>query len=349
MGFCRDSAGPLRRPLFGAPLIVSENSLIYSVQTEDHGQRLDKMLATCFQDLSRSRLKALILEGRLHIDNEICTDPSLKVKEGMALSLVVPPPVDDTPVPENISLDILYEDEALLVINKPAGLVVHPGAGHHDGTLVNALLYHCGDSLSGIGGVRRPGIVHRLDKDTSGLLVVAKSDKAHQALSSQLSDRTLGRHYRAVVWGKPRNSKGHVDQPIGRHPGNRLKMAVNHRNGREAVTHYQLVESYGETASLMNCKLESGRTHQIRVHMAHIRYPLVGDPLYGLQRNGGQSLLKKGDYSAEVAAQVLNFPRQALHAWKMSFVHPLTEEVMSFESPIPDDITLLINCLKSNT
>ena len=325
-----------------------QDILSCTVQAEDDGARLDKVLATRFSDLSRSRLKALILEEAVMLDDAVCTDPSRKVKEGMVLTVAVPPPVDDVPVPENIPLDILYEDEALLVINKQAGLVVHPGAGNHSGTLVNALLYHCGDTLSGIGGVRRPGIVHRLDKDTSGLMVVAKSDAAHQALSAQLSDRTLGRHYKAVVWGVPYPAKGFVDQPIGRHPTHRLKMAVNHRNGRTAGTHYQLAESYEGAVSLVDCRLESGRTHQVRVHMAYIKHPLLGDPLYGVQRNAGEAALKKAGYEPDVIQEIMAFPRQALHAWKMAFIHPLSGAPMAFEAPLPEDLGFLINLLKSN-
>ena len=321
----------------------------YTVQAEDDGQRLDKVLAMRFPALSRSRLKALILDGAVLADDAACSNPSLKVKEGMVLSVDVPSPVDDVPVAQDIPLDIVYEDEWLLVLNKQAGLVVHPGAGHFDGTLVNALLYHCGDSLSGIGGVRRPGIVHRLDKYTSGLMVVAKNDMAHQVLSAQLADRTLGRQYKAVVWGVPRLLKGMADMPVGRHPANRLKMAVNQRNGRAAVTHYQVEETYGKTACLVDCKLESGRTHQIRVHMQALKYPLIGDPLYGLQRNAGQSLLKKGGYEGDLAAEILGFPRQALHAWKIGFIHPNREEDMVFEVPWPEDFGNLVNCLKSIT
>lgn len=312
----------------------------------DEGGRLDKVLAGLFPDLSRSRLKTLILDGAVGLDGAVCADPSRKVRTGSSVTVIVPPPVDGTPMPEAIPLDIVYEDDALLVINKPAGLVVHPGAGNWSGTLVNALLYHCGEGLSGIGGVRRPGIVHRLDKDTSGLMVAAKSDKAHKTLSAQLADRTLGRWYKAVVWGVFMPANGHVDQPIGRHPSNRLKMAVV-RDGRAAVTHYRVEEQYADAASLLECRLETGRTHQIRVHMAHIRHPLIGDPLYGQQRNAGQSLLRKAGCEDAVADRILSFPHQALHAWKIHFRHPLTGEDMEFESPVPAVLENLINDLKS--
>jgi len=324
-----------------------ENILTCTALAEDGGQRLDKVLAVRFPDLSRSRLKALILEGEVSVNDETCTDPSRKVKEGMALALAVPPPLDATPEPEDIPLNIIYEDEALLVIDKQAGLVVHPGAGNWSGTLVNALLHHCGDTLSGIGGVRRPGIVHRLDKDTTGLMVVAKSDEAHQGLSAQLADRTLGRHYKALVWGRLQTAKGHVDQPIGRHPNARLKMTVTRQNSRPAVTHYAVEERYGEAASLLDCQLESGRTHQVRVHMAYIKHPLLGDPLYGLQDNAAASFLRKGGYGDEEMAEILAFPRQALHAWKIHFIHPLEGEEMEFEAQVPADMRKLINILES--
>ncbi|MCB9990835.1 MAG: RluA family pseudouridine synthase [Rhodospirillales bacterium] len=313
----------------------------------DHGARLDKALAVHCEGLSRSRLKALILDGAVMLDDVPCTDPSIKVKDGMTVTVAVPPPVADEPEPENIPLDIVFEDECMLVINKQAGLVVHPGAGNWQGTMVNALLYHCGDSLSGIGGVRRPGIVHRLDKDTSGLMVVAKTDEAHQALSAQLSDRTLGRYYTALVWGVPSPPKGSIDQPIGRHPSSRLKMAVTSKNSREARTHYTVQDSYGGAASMTECKLDSGRTHQVRVHMAYLRHPLIGDPLYGLQRTAAAALLRKSGTGEDVAEQLLSFPRQALHAWKIGFVHPRTQEAMMFESCLPDDMAEILNHLKT--
>lgn len=324
-----------------------EEAVSCEIQAADDGERLDKILASYCADLSRSRLKGLILEGAVTLDGRVCVNPSSKVREGMSVTVKVPPPVDDEPTPENIPLDIVYEDEALLVINKQAGLVVHPGAGNWSGTLVNALLYHCGDSLSGIGGVKRPGIVHRLDKETTGLMVVAKSDAAHAALSAQLADRTLGRYYKALVWGVPSPRKGRVDQPIGRHASNRLKMAVNARNGRSAATNYLLEESYRDAASMVECRLESGRTHQVRVHMAYIKHPLLGDPLYGLQSTGQQAALKRAGYEPETAAEILSFPRQALHAWKMEFVHPLTEERMTFSASLPDDVQGLVNLLKT--
>jgi len=324
-------------------------AVAFTVTSEDSGARLDAWLARQCADinLSRSRLKELILAGAVSIDDTVCEDPSRKVQEDMRVTVLVPPPEDATPVPENIPINIVYEDEHLLVINKQAGLVVHPAPGHSTGTLVNALLYHCGDSLSGIGGVRRPGIVHRLDKDTTGLMVAAKSDAAHHGLSEQLAERTLSRHYKALVWKVPQPRKGKVDQPIGRHHVHRQKMTVNKKYGRAAVTHYTMLENYGAAAALLECRLESGRTHQVRVRMSHIGHPLVGDPVYGGQPNAAASLLKKNRYEDEEKDVILGFARQALHACRLSFIHPVTEAEMTFEAPYPDDFQQLINNFKS--
>jgi 23S rRNA pseudouridine1911/1915/1917 synthase len=319
-----------------------------TLEEGEKGARLDRYLASNCGDISRSRLKALILGGTVTINGDACLSPSHKIKDGDTIEVIVPPPIDADPEPENIPLDIVYEDDDLLVINKAVGMVVHPGAGNWDGTLVNALLYHCGDELSGIGGVKRPGIVHRLDKDTSGLMVVAKSDKAHKGLADQLADRSLSRHYQALVW-KPLNlPKGKVDEPIGRHPTQRIKMAINNRNGRSAVTHYMLIEKFGDCASLIECRLESGRTHQIRVHMGHIGHPLVGDPVYGIQKNAAMALLKKDGCSEENIETIMNFPRQALHAWKLRFIHPITLDERSFEAELPEDMASLINLFKTD-
>ena len=325
-------------------------SLTFSVSAGDAGARLDKILTLHCEGFSRTRLKALILEGAVSIDGEPARDPSGKVVAGKMIRVNVPPPVAYEPVPENIPLNIVYEDRDLLVIDKPAGLVVHPGAGNHTGTLVHALLHHCGESLSGIGGVLRPGIVHRLDKETSGLMVAAKSDRAHRGLARQLEDRSLTRRYRACVWRVPTLITGTVDQPIARHHVHRQKMAVQARGGRAAVTHYTVESRFGrdrQTASLVTCKLESGRTHQVRVHMAHIGHPLIGDPLYGLQATASRALLKKGGYEEPAVSRIMSFPRQALHAWQIRFVHPLSGEEMAFESEMPDDLKSLINDLKS--
>ena len=316
----------------------------FVVAPEDAGQRMDKFLAAQAPELSRTRIQNLVSEGQVLLNGEVWDSASHKLKAGDEIVISVPEARDDTPVAEDIPLDIVYEDDALIVINKPVGLVVHAGAGHADGTLVNALLHHCGDTLSGIGGVKRPGIVHRLDKDTSGLMLVAKTDKAHKKLSAQLSDRTLHRRYKALVWGTPVPRKGVVDAPIGRHPSNRQKMGVVHRNGREARTQYLLVEEWGPV-SMVECTLETGRTHQVRVHMAHAGYPLLGDPLYGLARNGQTSRLKKGGLAEELIPQVLDFPRQALHAAEIAFIHPLTDEEMWFEADLPEDMQALISII----
>lgn len=310
--------------------------------------RLDKVLADLVGgDLSRSRLKSLILEEQVLLNGAMCDDPSLKVSVGDKLSLVIPEAVEAIPQPENIPLDIVYEDDDMLVINKAAGMVVHPGAGNHTGTLVGALLYHCGDTLSGIGGVKRPGIVHRLDKETSGLMVVAKNDRAHNGLAAQLSDRTLSRIYHALVWKEPLPIKGSIKAPIGRHAQNRLKMAVrSHTVGREATTHYFRQESFGGgIASLVTCQLETGRTHQIRVHMQHIGHPLLGDPVYGLPPQEQRSLMNRGGYDAEMREEVVAFPRQALHAAEIAFIHPVTGEEMTFETAVPPDFAALYDLL----
>lgn len=316
----------------------------FTVAPEQSGTRLDKFLAAQAPELSRTRIQNLMSEGQVFLNGAVWESASYKLKSGDEIVISVPEARDDTPMAEDIPLDIVYEDDALIVINKPVGLVVHAGAGHADGTLVNALLHHCGDTLSGIGGVKRPGIVHRLDKDTSGLMLVAKTDKAHKKLSAQLSDRTLHRRYKALVWGAPVPRKGVVDAPIGRHPSNRQKMGVVHRNGREARTQYLLVEEWGPV-SMVECTLETGRTHQVRVHMAHAGYPLLGDPLYGLARNGQTARLKKGGLPEELIPQVLDFPRQALHAAEIAFIHPLTGEEMWFEADLPDDMQELISVI----
>lgn len=312
-----------------------------NVISEHTGLRLDKYLALNCGDISRSRLKAIILDGAVAVAGDVCVNPARKVRENDIVELLLSPPVDDDPEPEDIPLDIVYEDEYLLVMNKQAGLVVHPGAGNRTGTLVNALLYHCGEDLSGIGGVRRPGIVHRLDKETTGLMVVAKTDAAHHGLSEQLAERRVKRHYKALVWHVPALRKGRVDEPIGRHPTQRIKMTVNHKNGKQAATNYEILERYDEAASLLECRLESGRTHQVRVHMKHIGHPLVGDPLYGIQQNGARAALKRSACPEDIAEQILDFKRQALHAFKIAFIHPVKEEEMLFEASLPEDMEML--------
>lgn len=300
----------------------------------DVDERVDKVLAAALGDVSRNRIKALMEAGLVTSDGRTIDNPSGRVKHGQSFEVLLPPPAAAEPVPQAIALDIVHEDEAVIVIDKPAGLVVHPAAGNLDGTLVNALLAHCGAGLSGIGGVARPGIVHRLDKDTSGLMVVAKTDQAHAALSAQFADRTLSRTYLAVVRGVPRPTSGRIDAPIGRSSRNRKKMAVVAR-GKSAQTDYRVLRAFGTTASLVECALATGRTHQIRVHMASIGHPLVGDPLYGGRSKAG----------GETSAELRRFPRQALHAARLTFRHPLSKQMVSFESGLSIDIKLLIGHL----
>lgn len=310
------------------------------------GDRLDRALADALAGagdlgagLSRSRLKSLIEQGCVAVGGQTIVDASHRVKPGRTLSVTIQVPAATAaqPQPQDIPLNILYEDEDLLVLDKPAGLVVHPAAGNHDGTLVNALLHHCGDRLSGIGGVRRPGIVHRLDKDTSGLMVVAKTDRAHQGLSAQFADRTLSRTYIAVIWGMPAVREGELEANIGRHPHDRKRMAVVEKGGKPAITLYRVLKTLRLHAALVECKLMTGRTHQIRVHMTEMGHPLIGDPLYGKVR---PARLKNMRPEAREAA--LAFPRQALHAVGLEFIHPVTGDHMEFESPLPCDIQHLI-------
>lgn len=332
---------------------------LYSVPTDDDtneihhaiigfgeaGLRLDKAVATLLPEFSRTRLQALIEGGECLLNGVACTTSSRKVEEGDHVVIALPPLEDAQPEPENIPLDIVFEDDDVLVLNKPVGLVVHPAIGHATGTLVNALLYHCGDSLSGINGVRRPGIVHRLDKDTSGLMMVAKNDHAHRHLSEQLQDRSLSRVYHALVYGVPFPPKGRIETLIGRHSSNRLKMAVVHGNGKDAATNFAVLETYRDALALVECRLETGRTHQIRVHMQHHGFPLVGDELYGHQITKSSSIVKRGGFDEDTARAILEFPRQALHAAEISFYHPRTEDEMSFTAPRPQDFSDLLSRL----
>ncbi len=308
--------------------------------------RIDRALADLLPAISRSRLKALIEAGEVTLDGAIVTNPAHKVQPGQVAGLSVPPPVAAEPTAQDIPLDIVFEDKDLIVLNKPAGLVVHPAAGHADGTLVNALLHHCGDSLSGIGGVKRPGIVHRLDKDTSGLMLVAKNDMAHAALSAQLADRTMSRTYQAAIWGVPKPPLGRISAPLDRHTRNRLLMAVL-TGGREAVTNYTVLDTFGDMASLVECRLETGRTHQIRVHMAHIKHPVIGDPLYGLQKTGAAGYMKRARVEGANAEAITTFPRQALHAVALEFDHPRKNKRMRYEIKLPKDINDLLKNLKA--
>ncbi len=314
------------------------------VAAGEAGERLDRVLAARVAELSRSRHKALILAGRVAIDGATIRDPGHRVNAGGTIRLDLPAAQDAAIGPENIPLKVVFEDEDLIVIDKPAGLVVHPAAGNWTGTLVNALIAHCGDSLSGIGGAKRPGIVHRLDKDTTGLLVVAKTDRAHRALSRQFADHgrngALRRGYLAFVWGVPDRPRGTIDKPIGRHPRARDKMAVR-EGGREAVTHWEVLERYLGTdgapvASLLACRLETGRTHQIRVHLASIGHPLLGDDVYGA---GFKT--KANQLGAEARAALKALARQALHAYLLTIEHPSQGKVREFRSELPDDLFCL--------
>ncbi len=321
------------------------------VPPEEGGQRIDRFLASRLEDFSRSRIQALIKSGHVRDRAGTIKDPGARVKPGDALSLDIPPPAPAEPEPQNIALDVVFEDADVIVIDKPAGLVVHPAAGHASGTLVNALIAHCGDSLSGIGGVMRPGIVHRLDKDTSGLLVVAKTDIAHRGLAEQFAahgaDGRLERAYTAFAWGEFIPVRGSIDAPLGRSQQNRTKIAVTRAGlGREARTHYEVVETYpGRDRTLAVTKvrliLETGRTHQIRVHLAHIGHPLLGDATYGA---GFAASARRLDGPAQEALQALN--RQALHAGILAFVHPRTGKRLRFESPLPADLKVLESALK---
>lgn len=311
----------------------------------DAGQRLDKWLADALGDpsVTRSRLKQLLEDGRVTLDGAVlaASGASRKVKAGQTATVALPAPEAAVPEPEDIPLTVVFEDAHLIVVDKPAGMVVHPAVGNATGTLVNALLHHCGASLSGIGGVRRPGIVHRLDKDTSGLLVAAKSDRAHQGLAALFARHDIDRVYRAVVWGVPRPRAGTVTGAIGRSPANRQKMAVVKSGGKAAITHYRVLTALAGETALIECRLETGRTHQIRVHMATQGHPLIGDPLYGKARKPGRRAMTEAQ-----AAAVAGFTRQALHAGVLGFVHPVTGETLRFESAPPADFQALVAALE---
>jgi 23S rRNA pseudouridine1911/1915/1917 synthase len=312
--------------------------IIITLPADTRPERLDRALARLLPDLSRSRLKALIEAGQVSRDGATVREPSTAVKAGQTFAIIVPNPEPASPQAQPIALTILYEDQDLIVVDKPAGLVVHPAPGNQDLTLVNALLAHCGESLSGIGGVLRPGIVHRLDKDTSGILVAAKSARAHAGLSEQFARRTVERSYLAVAWGSPNPAAGAIEGPVGRSPANRKKMAVVGRGGKAALTRYRTVRRFaGGAASLLECRLATGRTHQIRVHLAHIGHALLGDALYGRTRRGDPRL----------AAASARLGRQALHANSLGFVHPVSGERLSFASEPPADFRELVTSLEA--
>jgi 23S rRNA pseudouridine1911/1915/1917 synthase len=321
-----------------------------TVAGDEGSVRLDRVLAGHVPEFSRSRLKALILAGSVSVGSAAIRDPAYHVEPGDTIIIDVPDVAPAEPMPENIALDIVYEDDDIIVIDKPAHLVVHPAAGHESGTLVNALIAHCGASLSGIGGVRRPGIVHRLDKDTTGLMVAAKNDRAHASLSAQFADhgRTLPmqRGYLAFVWGVPNRQRGTIDAPIDRHPHAGEKMAVRD-GGREAITHWEIRETFNgrdgrPVASLLACRLETGRTHQIRVHLAHVGHPLIGDGVYGPHFKTKASHLGPRSQAALTA-----LGRQALHAYLLALEHPKTGEFLHWEAPLPEDLLLLEKALRA--
>jgi 23S rRNA pseudouridine1911/1915/1917 synthase len=316
---------------------------------EAAGERLDRALAHALPDLSRTRIQALIRGGKVTLAGREVLDPGTKVQGGEEIAVLIPPPEPAEPLAEDIPLDVVYEDDDLIVIDKPAGLVVHPGAGNWTGTLVNALLAHCTGSLSGIGGVERPGIVHRLDKDTTGLLVAAKNDRAHRALAAQFADHgrtgALERAYLALVWGGMPRPSGTVDAPIDRDPRNREKMRVCPAEyGREAITHWRELKRFGSRqaplVSMIQCNLETGRTHQIRVHTAHIGHPVLGDSVYGA---GFKTKARHLPEDARARLDALG--RQALHAAHLAFEHPASGDLMSFDSPLPADMQALCDAL----
>ena len=313
--------------------MAGENTIISGIVGEG---RLDSALAGAIPQLSRARVQALIAENALVVDGNGITDAASKRHAGKPFELTVPAPRPDKAAPQDIQLDIIFEDDHLLIVNKPAGLVVHPSAGHADGTLVNALLHHCQGKLSGIGGVQRPGIVHRIDKDTSGLLVVAKSDAAHEGLAKLFASHDIERRYCAIVSGVPAPPAGTVKTQIGRSTANRKKMAVLPENkGKHAVTHYRMIESFAKTA-LVECTLETGRTHQVRVHMAHIGHPLIGDSVYSNRQN-----------PYRIGPNQSKFDRQALHAASLGFIHPISGETLRFDSSLPEDMQLLLSQLRA--
>jgi 23S rRNA pseudouridine1911/1915/1917 synthase len=344
-----DSFTHFRRAVLSRRMVLQ---IHIEVDEAGAGQRLDQYLGArpelAAESLSRTRVQALIEAGHVRLDGVPAAQAKLKLRVGQKIAIDVPEAAAPEPKGENIPLNVVYEDDALIIIDKPAGLVVHPGAGNETGTLVNALIAHCGDSLSGIGGVKRPGIVHRLDKDTSGLLVVAKTDAAHHGLSRLFADHgrklSLTREYLALVWGAPARQSGTIDAPLGRHQIQREKMAVvSAERGREAITHWRLLEKFGAdrdgkpVASLIACQLETGRTHQIRVHLAHIGHPLLGDGAYG-----GGFKTKAGQLTPEAQQALKALGRQALHARALGFQHPVTREDLLFESAAPEDLENLL-------
>lgn len=310
--------------------MAKETSYQVIISDRQEGRRLDQLLSDSLSELSRSFLQKLIKDGLVTVDGQVCTSKKLLLKSGQTVDVTVPEPEHLEAEAEDLPLDIRYEDEDVLVVNKPRGMVVHPAAGNYSGTLVNAVLHHCGGSLSSINGVIRPGIVHRIDKDTSGLLMIAKNDTAHRFLAEQLAEHTITRAYRAIVYNNFKEEEGTIDAPIGRDPKNRLRQAVIRTNSKNAVTHYRVLERFG-TFTYIEARLETGRTHQIRVHMAHMGHPLLGDELYGPSKNP------------------FGIKGQMLHAGLLGFEHPGTRTYMEFESSLPEDFQNILDKLRRST
>lgn len=312
------------------------------VPAEAAGARIDRWIAETDPTLSRSRVKALLGEGAIRLNGVAAPSPSVKLKQGDAIEIDMPAPVPASPVPQALPLRVLFEDEHLIVLDKEAGMAVHPAPGTPDGTLVNALLAHCGEGLLGIGGVSRPGIVHRLDKGTSGVMVVAKTDAAYGGLQPQFADHTIERRYLAVCWRAPRMTSGAIDKPIGRSPYNRKKMAILAHGGRRAITHFRVAERFGAPAfaSLLECRLETGRTHQIRVHLTSLGHPILGDPTYG---RGHTSLVRT--LQGDLALAISRLERPMLHAAKLGFRHPVGGQDLTFDAHAPGDFTSLLALL----
>ena len=322
---------------------MNEDNIFFTqpVNEQNTGIRIDKYITDCCGEFSRAQVQRLIDDGMVFIDEKNTVTKKTKTKLGDVYKITLPPPIEAEPLPENIPLDILYEDEDLIVINKPAGMTVHPAAGAHSGTLVNALLFHCKSSLSGIGGVARPGIVHRIDRFTSGILVVAKNDLTHRGLAEQFSDHTIERTYFAIVYGLPNPTKGVISGNIARSPYDRKKMAIVQNGGKTAVTHYETVENYKNACSLVKCNLETGRTHQIRVHLSSIGCNLVGDDIYVKAKKSSVPL------PTEIKKYVNTFPRQALHAYSLGFEHPIKHIHLAFTADYPDDMKELMKKLRN--
>ena len=320
--------------------------LTITAPPEAAGERLDRFLAAGLEapsPLSRTRLKALILDGAVTENGAAVIDPSQSVRAEAEYALLLPPVREATPQAEDIPLDIMFEDDHIIVLNKPSGMVVHPGPGQPDGTLVNALIAHCGDSLTGIGGVMRPGIVHRLDKDTSGVMMAAKSDAAHQKLTEMFATHDLDRHYLAITWGMPPETDGRIEAALGRSSRDRKKQAVV-PNGRYAATNWTVIRRLPPFASIVECRLETGRTHQIRVHMAHLGHGVIGDPMYGKPMRSDQM---PDAVARDCLAEIRGFRRQALHAASLGFAHPVTGEALHFETPMPDDMAGLVAAIEA--